>query len=83
MNSSEAFEFLPLKLVRDPEHDIFHCFKHEGNYGQQWHKKPAYAQNIHMLRTSVGAQNLRLKHFDILTFVNCNTQQSGILFLLI
>lgn len=62
-NSSEAFEFFPLKLFRDPEHDIFHCFKHEGNYGQLWHKKLVYAQNIHTLRTNEGTQNLRTLQF--------------------
>lgn len=53
-NSSEAFELLPLKLVRDPDHDIFHCFKNEGNYGQLWNKKSVNAQNIHIAQNKVG-----------------------------
>lgn len=71
-NTSEVCELLPFKLVRNLEYGKFHCFKHKSNCIQLSYKKLllVYAQNMHMLRRSLGSQNLRLEHYNLFTFVN-------------
>lgn len=83
-NSSEALSF-PLKLVEDSKNSIFHCFKLEGNCVQLWYRKLlfVYDQNMHMLRTRLSSQNLRLKHYNLFIFNNYNKLMNQVSFFLI